>query len=400
MATIARYDWAVPGSVRKFNPGLLETDEEIIRKFVVRHAEFEIVLDVLSGNVGRNSCQHALVVSPRGQGKTMLLARVAAELRTNGKFAESLLPVRFMEESHEIFDIADFWLETLFHVARESIAVFPEIAEELKKTHASLSSRWRERNIGDLARVAVLDAAERMGRRLVLLIENFQAVCANADDDFGWQLRAVLQSEPRIMLLASATSRFHGLKDAGEPFFEFFRIVELKALGTKQCRRLWEANCVHARRMDDIRPLEILTGGNPRLLVIVAGVVRHGSIRQLMEELVTLIDEHTEYFRGHLEVLPKLERRVYVAVIDLWRPSSAGEIADRARMDVRTASTMLGRLLNRGAVTRIDGEDRRKRLYSAAEPLYSIYYKTAARTRRSGCCGKSHPIHDGVLQLV
>ena len=60
-------------------------------------------------------------------------------------------------------------------------------------------------------------------------------------------------------------------------------------------------------------------------------------------------------------------------MIDLWRPSNTGEIAARARMDVRTASTMLGRLIDRGAVTR-SGEGRR-RLYAAAEPLYSIYYK-------------------------
>ena len=66
----------------------------------------------------------------------------------------------------------------------------------------------------------------------------------------------------------------------------------------------------------EIRPLEILTGGNPRLLVIVAGFARHRSLRQLMEELVVLIDEHTEYFRGHLEALPRSERRVYIAVID------------------------------------------------------------------------------------
>ena len=124
-----------------------------------------------------------------------------------------------------------------------------------------------------------------------------------------------------------------------------------------------------------MRPLEILTGGNPRLLVIVAGFARHRSLRQLMEELVVLIDEHTEYFRGHLEALPRSERRVYIAVIDLWQPSTTGEIADRARMDVRVVSTMLGRLVQRGAVISDPAGGSRKRLYSAAERLYSIYYK-------------------------
>ena len=109
--------------------------------------------------------------------------------------------------------------------------------------------------------------------------------------------------------------------------------------------------------------------------MVVAGFSEHRSLGALMEELVRLIDEHTEYFRGHLEALPKSERRVYIAILDLWQPSSAGEIADRARMDVRVVSTMLGRLIDRGAVLQDRWTGNKKRLYCAAEPLYSIYYK-------------------------
>ena len=87
----------------------------------------------------------------------------------------------------------------------------------------------------------------------------------------------------------------------------------------------------------------------------------------------TLVDNHTEYFRGHLEHLPRGERRVYVAIIDLWQPSGAGEIAQRARMDVRPASTCIGRLLARGLIS-AQGTGRRKR-YVATERLYSTYYK-------------------------
>ena len=105
--------------IRKFNPGLLQSDEEVVGQFVVRRHEFEAVCDVLRGNIGAPSCQHLLVVAPRGRGKTMLLARVAAEIRRDAEFGRHLLPVRFMEESQEIYGLADFWLETLFHLARE-----------------------------------------------------------------------------------------------------------------------------------------------------------------------------------------------------------------------------------------------------------------------------------------
>ena len=361
--------------VRKFNPGMFQSDQKVVDQFVVRNRELDTVLEILQGNIESPSCQHVLIVAPRGRGKTMLLARAAAELRTKDKFSRFLLPVRFMEESHEIFDVADFWLETLFHLARESAASHPELAQELRETHADLSGCWRERALGDRARAVVLNAAERIGRKLVLMVENLQTLCASVDDDFGWQLRASLQSESQIMMLASATSRFEGLEDAEEPFFELFRVIDLTPLTTEECHRLWQAVSRDRVSVQEIRPLEILTGGNPRLLVVVAGFAEHRSLRALMEELVRLIDEHTEYFRGHLEALPKSERRVYIAIMDLWQPSSTGEIAERARMDVRVVSTMLRRLIDRGVVVPDRWTGSKKRLYCAAEPLYSIYYK-------------------------
>ena len=365
-------------SIRKFNPGTMQSDEAIVGQFVVRHRELGIVLDVVRANIDASSAQHVLLVAPRGRGKTMLLARTAAEIRRDDVLRTHFLPVRFMEESQEIFDLAGFWLETLFHVARETATDHPTLAAELRATHTELAGRWQDQALPDLARAAVLDAADRLDCRLVLMVENLQSLCRAAGPDFGWQLRNVLQTVPEIMLLASATTRFQALDDAREPFFELFRLVDLKPLGTEDCARLWRLARGEAIRTLSVRPLEILTGGSPRLLIILAGFARHLSLRQLMEELVALIDQHTEYFRGHLEVLPKGERRVYVALIDLWTPSTANEVAARARMDIRVVSTMLGRLIDRGVVVTDPGgpkAPRKRRVYAAAEPLYSIYYK-------------------------
>ena len=326
----------------------------------------------------------------------MLLARVAAELRSKDEFLKHLLPVRFMEENQEIFNLADFWLETLFHLARECVSHDPGLAQELRDSHAALGERWREQTLEGHARASVLDAADRLDRRLVLMVENLQALCKDVDEDFGWKLRGVLQTEPQVMLLASATSRFERLDDAKQPFFEMFRFIDLKPLTTEECRRLWQivsGDTVSGREM---RPLEILTGGSPRLLVIVATFARHKSLRRLMEELVTLVDEHTEYFRGHLEVFAKTERRVYVAVLDLWRLSTPGEIAARARMDIR------GRVDHARASGRPWRGDRGRERQEAAVRCRGTslqhLLQAAARTRRGGRRGKPDPLHGGVLQ--
>ena len=362
-----------PRQIRKFNPGTFQSDEELIDQFVVRNRELETVMNVLRGNAGAPSCQHLLTVAPRGRGKTMLLARVAAELRADTDLSRQFLPVRFMEESHEIFDLCDFWLESLFYLSQELRAPVPELSQELREVHAALRTERHGRELEGRARAAVLDAADRLGKQLVVMVENLQTLCTEVDRDFASQLRQVLQSEPQIILFATATSRFRALDDAEHPFFELFRIVHLEPLTSTECRRLWQMMTGVDVTERSIRPLEILTGGDPRLLVIVGEFAQHHSMRQLMEDLVRLIDNHTEYFRAHLEGFAKTERRVYLALIDLWQPSTTGEVVDRARLDVRTVSSLLGRLVDRGAVI-VEGKGR-KRLYAAAQRLYSIYYK-------------------------
>ena len=82
--------------IRKFNPGSFQSDEEVIEQFAVRRRELNMVLEGLRGNIDSPLCEHVLVVAPRGRGKTMLLARVAAELNTDEELSECFLPVRFM----------------------------------------------------------------------------------------------------------------------------------------------------------------------------------------------------------------------------------------------------------------------------------------------------------------
>ncbi len=359
--------------IRKFNPGTFQSDEEVIEQFVGRKRELDIALGILRENINSTSCQHLLVVAPRGRGKTMLLARVAAELNTDLELSERFLPVRFMEESHEVLNIADFWLETLFHLARESTRYDSEFARKLREQHTDLAERWNEEEFANLVLATVLDAADRLGKKLVLMVENLQTFCEDVADDFGWQLCDALQSDARIILLATATSRFEELEDVKGPFFGQFRILDLEPLNTEECSQLWQVISGDEVSEREIRPIDILTGGNPRLLIMVAEFTQHRSLRQLMEELVALIDENTEYFRSHLEALPKLERRVYLVVIDLWQPSSISEIAARARMNVETVSTMISRLVNRGVITFEDTG--RERQYGTAERLHSIYYK-------------------------
>ena len=124
---------------------------------------------------------------------------------------------------------------------------------------------------------------------------------------------------------------------------------------------------------ETIRSLEILTGGSPRLIAIVARFDAVQSFRELMAELLDLVDDHTEYFKNHIESLPAQERRVYLVLADLWKPATTREIAVRARLETSKCSAQLTRLIERGVVQVSGGTARRKQYY-LTERLYNIYY--------------------------
>ncbi len=192
------------------------------------------------------------------------------------------------------------------------------------------------------------------------------------DKDAAWDLRHTLLNEPRLMLIGSATTRFEAIENVEHALYEIFLIHELPPLSEPECKTLWESFTGEEQPDERIRPIQILTGGNPRLISVLATFARDTSFRELMDNLIQLIDDHTEYFKSQLDGLSPIERKVFVALLDLWDPSAAQKIARAARMDVNTTSSLLGRLAKRGAVTVLPKG--RKKYYQAAERLYNIYY--------------------------
>ena len=174
-------------------------------------------------------------------------------------------------------------------------------------------------------------------------------------------------------MLASATSRFDEIDNPDRALYDLFRVRTLRPLDTRQCAVLWETVSGRPPAPEAIRSLEILTGGSPRLISIVASFGAGLSFRDLMANLLDLIDGHTEYFKGHLESLPPQERRVYLALAALWKPATTREIANQARLETSTCSSQLARLGGRGVVRVAGGRARRKQYY-LTERLYNIYY--------------------------
>lgn len=357
-------------TVRKYNPGFL-TEDELVASFCVRTEEFESMVEALRECTG-NANIHQIVIGPRGSGKTSLLLRVAAEIRRDQQFSSRFFPVVFSEESYEVTTVGEFWLECLSRLADQ--APRGEDRPDMRLTYDDLRQIQDDRTLRDRCLGVLQDFADREDKRLVVIVENLNMLLGDiGDDDTGWQLRHTLQTEPRIVVLASATSRFDEIDNRDQALYDLFRELTLRPLDKDDCVTLWQAVSGQRRAPETIQALRILTGGNPRLLTIIARFGANLSFRELMADLLNLVDDHTEYFKSHLDGLPAQERKVYLALLHLWKPVTAREVADRARLDTNRCSALLKRLTGRGVVEVAGGTERRK-LYYVAERLYNIYY--------------------------
>ena len=279
-------------TVRKYNPGFL-TDGELVESFCVRAEEFESIVESLNEN-DRSSSSHTIAIGPRGSGKTHLLLRVAAELRRQEQ-PQRYFPIVFAEETYEVSTCGEFWLECLGRLAEQAPS---GERSDLRLTYEELSEIVDDGVLEARCLGFLMDYADRHDTRLVLIVENLNTLLPDiSNPNDGWKLRKTFQTEPRITILGSATSRFNEIDHSDQPLYDIFRTITLRPLDTNECGVLWSAVSGQSSESEMIRPLQILTGGNPRMIAVVAGFRASNSFNELMNNLLELIDDHTEYFQ-------------------------------------------------------------------------------------------------------
>jgi tetratricopeptide (TPR) repeat protein len=359
----------------KNNPAFL-SQEELIQSFVVRQVDLDLIIETVKENTG-NSNQHVLIIGPRGMGKTMLALRAMAYIDNDKQLNSQWYPIVFSEESYEVFTPAEFWLRAIFHLSNQIKD------ENLMQVHEGLKEERDEKRLYERALACLLDFADQHNKRLLLVVENINMLLEDQiGSDETWDIRHTLLNEPRIMLLGTAPSRFDEIDNAGKAMFDLFKIHHLEPLSTKDSKLLWEYLTGQEVEENKIRPIQILTGGNPRLMAIISSFASGASFRELMKQLTFLIDEYTTYFKSNIEGLPSLERKVFVTLANIWEPAEAARVARDARINVNKTSSLLKRLESRGGVS-ITKSSGRKKSYQVTERLYNIYHLMRISGRQS-----------------
>ena len=364
---------------RLYNPAHL-TPDELKEGFVAREDTLGEMLRLIREQTPGRPCQHMMLIGPRGMGKTTLGLRCLYAIEETPELRDHWQPVAFHEESYGIVNVADFWTHALRHLTR-----------------ATGDGRWEERansldqDDSDMKRLAayaldaLLDFNEESGKRLILFVENIDAVLGQIHDEREiHMLRATLIERPEILLLGSANAFFEAIGGYGQPLYEFFRVLKLVGIGREDARRILKATADREGRPDvpealnrehgRLETIRRLTGGNPRLLVLACRMLIESPLGSAMEDLERLIDEQTPYFKARIEELPVQARKVFHCLSEGWKPLPAKEVAGAAKLSSSHASAQLKQLLERGYVRAVELQGAKRMRYEVSDRFYNVYY--------------------------
>ena len=340
----------------KFTPGLADgADLEEIS--VGRNDLVQDCVEGIKNSVRGKSTRQILLLGPRGIGKSHTLLRIFYRLSKSNQ----VTAVKLAEEEYSISSLDD--------LCRRILEVLGCPCSE-----GDATAYCRNK----------LNELKENGKPVVLFAENLQMMFEQIRPDLA-RLRSIIQSDQSLSIVGSALTYFDLISSLDEPLYRFFDIRRIHGLTEEQMLELIKKRLVLAKKQSLIGPLEehtermagirLLTGGNPRLIHILADtIVQKNSLEDLEQGLLSLLDQLTPFYQARMETMSGEQRRLFDTIALAEGPLSPTEIARRLNTS-KPASVVsqLRRLQRDGLVENVKFSPKRGTRYQITERLYRIW---------------------------
>jgi tetratricopeptide (TPR) repeat protein len=362
--------------------------EERKARFVGREALLERLLSGIAEQEGHNTVQHYLLLGPRGIGKTTLLLTLRDRIRESPALSARWFCVQLREEEYFIRTLRDLLELVLRALAEEEN--LPDAAEVAEQVH---QEKREERSLA-VAVEGLRSLAARRGRRILLLIDNFDrlfpATAAGrrktrpAENEFR-AFRKLLSKESFLMVVGASVRLFEEIAAYDQAFFNFFSPVEIPNLSEDEICELLrkcaeaEKNTAFLRQFeamrDKVRAITYLTGGNPRLVVMLYDVLRQHEMAPVVQALRETVGGLTPLLKHVLDDMPRQQSKTLDALVRLRGAAPPNEIASMARLPLNVVTAQLGRLKEARFVV-VEGEGKgRPATYRVSDPMFHTWYQ-------------------------
>jgi tetratricopeptide (TPR) repeat protein len=342
------------------------------------------VIKELSLRAGESPKQHWLVVGPRGIGKSHLLTLLYHKLKMTPELSRLWIPVLFPEETRMESNLAKFLERAGNEIIHELKEIDQKTAEAIRdKIAKTRTLPVQERD--DYLFSVLSWITETTGKYILFITENLQHLLGKKLSLIEQKkLRAFLQTTDAVTLLGSATTVFNALHDHSHPFYNFFHIHRLTDLSFDDMKVLIGAILSASGREDlaerlveneaRIKALSVFTGGNPRMAVFMADILKTDVPEEMLDLMDGILDELTPYFETIFKDIPDYLEAVINTLAAFEPAQSPTEITAHLEGQSTTIRNYLKQLKDSGYV-RVAFSRGRSNYYCLNEYLYRIWFQ-------------------------
>lgn len=348
--------------------------------FVQRESVADRLVDVFEESARRVSKHNALLVGPRGIGKSHLVSLVYHRLKAKKDLDDKLCIAYLKEDEWGITSFLDLLLRILRSASEESGLQPPSNVSDLSKLSRSQAEDRVWHSLQDMLGT----------KTLLVIVENLDAVFEKIGEQGQRQWRALIQTHPQWAILATTPALFSAISRQVSPFYGFFEVIHLQPLSFSDAiallKRLAQFNNDEktANFLDTavgrarVRAVQHIAGGNHRIFVLFYDFLYQGGPELFIEPLLKTIDALTPYYQSHMARLSPQQQKIVNFLCEHRNPATVTTIATSCLTTHQTAAGQLKQLLADRYV-RVDRVGR-EAFYELTEPLLRICVE--AKTHR------------------
>jgi tetratricopeptide (TPR) repeat protein len=347
----------------------------------------DAVKRVREGVLGKKR-KSLLFVGSRGSGKTHLV---------------SLMVHRIRQDERVIGNVRIAWLnedETSLSYAELLVRIYRALASAYRDEfdEGALEEAFDLGASG--ARQFLEDRLEKQigKRKLLVIVENFDALLGALGEQGQLEWRAFLQDSELMLVVATAQRLTDGmtkvnkrkgsgqkerLVDEEKAFFGFFTVAKMSPFGVDEATELLRklARLKGDLELEDflsgrhgrarVRAMHHLSGGNPRLYIVLSEFINRESFDELVRPFEEMVDERlTPYYQDRLRWLSAQQRRLVEVLCQQRGPMTVAELAKKVFAAENTVSGQLKKLREMGYVEAT--KDQRESFYELKEPMMRL----------------------------
>jgi len=374
-------------SPKKFNPQLMPK-EELYGTFIGREGLLEDILKQIKDQTHKPSIQHFILIGPRGIGKTNLMQMIKYRIQDDAQMKENWFPVVFSEEDFEIYGIRSFF-EKIIDLVFES-----RPSESLLSEFNQIKS-LEDDKVAIEKNIEMIEALSgKFKKQFIVFVDNLDSLLMEQLPDglAVKKLRKFLTTSNSILLFGGAVKVFDEILSYDKPLFSHFAPIELSPLKDGTIEALIKARADYEDNKDivndfgkyrpKIKAISDLTGGNPRLILILYDIINEKEFDTAVEILIGILDDLTTYYQDILKNLPPKERKVLDTILRSDIKLTSTNLSSSLRWRQNEISSLLKRLKERQILEGKKASKGREVYYETTDRVFRIFYQMRYLSRQ------------------